>query len=103
MFAREFEWRSGHVTLWDLDGLDPTIAIEDQRHELKEDLAQVEYAYDVTLDVGWYGDAFIVVVVYGSDWDDPALRRRAESLSALANEIRTAITFAEELSASIAK
>jgi|SRR5580765_399967 len=103
MLAGEFEWRSGRVTLWDLDRLDPAVSIEDQRKDLTEDLAQVEYAYDVTLDVGWYGDAFIVVVVYASDWDRPALRRRAESPSTLADEIRAAITFAEELSSSIGK
>ncbi len=102
MLARDFDWRSGNVTSWDLDRLDPELALADQATELKEDLAQAEYPYDVTLDIGWYADAFIVVVVYGSDWEHPALRSRAESLSTLADEIHAAIKFADELSATIA-
>jgi hypothetical protein len=102
MLARDFDWRSGRVTQWDLERLDPKIAIADQHAELKEDLAQAEYPYDVTIDVGWYGDAFIIVVVYDSDWEHPAFRRRAESLSTLTNEIHAAIKFADDLSATIA-
>jgi hypothetical protein len=102
MLAREFDWRSGRVISWEMDALDPERAIADQSADLKEDLAQIEYPYDVTLDVGWYRDAFVVVVVYGSDWDRPALRVRAESLSALADELRAAIKFADDLAATIA-
>ena len=102
MLARDFDWRSGRVTSWDLDDVDPK-AVAERSSALKEDLAQVEYPYDVTLDVAWYRNAFAVVVVYGSDWERPALRRHAESLSSLADEIREAIDFAEKLSASVQK
>ncbi len=91
MLASDFDWRSGRVVFWDLDAT-----------ARKEDLAQIEFPYDVTLDVGWYGDAFVIVVVYASDWESPALRRRVESLATLPDELRAAIRFADELAATIA-
>lgn len=102
MLASELDWLSGRVTVWKMDALDPRRALTDQQNQLTEDLAQAEYPYDVTIDVGWYTDAFTIVVVYGNDFDKPAFQRRAESLTQLADALRAAIAFADELSATIA-
>ncbi len=55
MLVTDFNWRSGRVSFWDMSRLDVSQPLIDQLAELKEDLAQVEFANGIALDVGWYG------------------------------------------------
>jgi hypothetical protein len=44
----------GQIMLWDLGDLDTDRPLNQQLWELKEDLAQIQYRHNTTLDIGWY-------------------------------------------------
>lgn len=54
MRSDEFDWKSGHVVAWDLDGLEDRVPLGRQLGELKEDLAQIHFPGERAVDVGWY-------------------------------------------------
>jgi hypothetical protein len=99
MDASEFDWRGGTVSYWALGAVRPEVAISFQYADLKEDLAQVEFAPAAILDVGWYPSfspegRFVVMVVRSADWDSPAFRREFKDVAALRDAIRAAIDVA---------
>jgi len=76
MKADCFDWETGKVTYWALDGLEASRPLEHQLDELKEDLAQVRFGARTVLDVGWYPEfssngKFVVLVVRDGAWDTP--------------------------------
>ena len=42
--------------------------IDSYKHE---DMLQVNYPPNYILDMGWYGDKYIIYIVRDHDWDDP--------------------------------
>ena len=77
----------GNITYDELSLLEDS-AIEDQVHNLKEDMFQVEYPDGLLLDVGWFPsfDAkghFQIKVVKDYDWDSPTLTLTTQSIDTL--------------------
>lgn len=77
----------GNITYDELSLLEDS-AIEDQVHNLKEDMLQVEYPDGFLLDVGWFPsfDAkghFQIKVVKDYDWDSPTLTLTTQSIDTL--------------------
>ncbi|MDO9343634.1 hypothetical protein [Pseudomonas pergaminensis] len=77
----------GNITYDELSLLEES-AIEDQVHNLKEDMLQVEYPDGFLLDVGWFPsfDAkghFQIKVVKDYDWDSPILTLTTQSIDTL--------------------
>jgi hypothetical protein len=100
MKSESIEWRSGKVTYWDLDSLDPGKPLSEQFDELKEDLAQVRFPGDVVLDVGWYPESsldgsFSVRIVHDSDWDTLLFVEESASVAELLTCLPRAIAAAE--------
>jgi hypothetical protein len=100
MKQEDIDWGCGHVTFWDLLGIDERVQLTAQVDELKEDLAQVAYPDGVLLDVGWYPEfsadgAFRVSVVRADDWDEPLFVERCQSVAQLKNALRTAVAVAD--------
>lgn len=87
MKASDIDWKSGNVRFWDLAVLAEGNPVAAQAHELKEDLAQIEYPCGVALDVGWYPSfaadgAFTVMVVRNERWDEPLFCARCVTMQA---------------------
>lgn len=77
----------GNITYDELSLLEES-AIEDQVHNLKEDMLQVEYPDGFLLDVGWFPsfDAkghFQIKVIKDYDWDSPILTLTTQSIDTL--------------------
>ncbi|PMX09941.1 MULTISPECIES: hypothetical protein [unclassified Pseudomonas] len=77
----------GNITYDELSLLEDS-AIEDQVHNLKEDMLQVEYPDGFLLDVGWFPsfDAkghFQIKVVKDYDWDSPTPTLTTQSIDTL--------------------
>ncbi|WP_141064934.1 hypothetical protein [Pseudomonas lactucae] len=77
----------GTITYDELSLLENS-AIEDQVHNLKEDMLQVEYPDGFLLDVGWFPsfDAkghFQIKIIKDHDWDSPTLTLTARSIDTL--------------------
>jgi hypothetical protein len=99
MRREEVDWRSGDVVFWDLGELDLTQPLASQVDELKEDLAQIAFAGEVILDVGWYPSfnadgQFVVRVVHSSDWDTPLFLERTAEAPALCSCLQRAVEIA---------
>ena len=88
LLEHDFDWKSGRVTHWDLD------KIEDESW-LKEDLAMIEFPTGVCLDVGWYVNAFVIVIA-SHDWNDSLFWRRVRDVDDLERELRGAIKLAHK-------
>jgi hypothetical protein len=88
LHARDFDWRSAQVVQWHLDEIDGDDG-------LIEDLAQIEFATGVILDVGWYVDTFAIVIVR-DDWEHPLYERRVKDAATLDRELRAAIEVAHQ-------
>lgn len=100
MRREDIEWRSGKVVFWDLDFLELEKPIDQQLDDLKEDLAQAEYAGDLVLDVGWYPSfskegSFVVRVVSIHDWDTPLYLGRFATAAELLASLPQAVAAAE--------
>ncbi|CRM49166.1 MULTISPECIES: hypothetical protein [Pseudomonas] len=81
----------GNITYDDLSLLEDS-AIEDQVHNLKEDMLQVVYPDGLLLDVGWFPSFdvkghFQIKVVKNHDWDSPVLKFTAQSIRALIKQL----------------
>jgi hypothetical protein len=101
MNSADIDWKSGRIRHWDLDALDERRPLADQRWELKEDLAQVEYPSGLLVDVGWLPEfsaegSFLVQVVRPNDWAHPAFRERVASVPSLKEQIARAVQFATD-------
>lgn len=98
MRPEQFEWGTGVVRQWDLATFDPERP--PYPHDLKEDLAQIEYPAGVVIDIGWYPEfdrsgTFTLVVVENQDWEVPRYRTRCSSVAALCRAIPEAVRAAE--------
>lgn len=96
MKSNVVDWKEGRVSYWSLDTLDLDTPVDAQLDELKEDLAQVEYAGSVLIDVGWYPSfsadgCFVVVVVQHGDWDEPMFKETCAEFSHLTESLVRAI------------
>ena len=79
--------------------MDPSRSLQDQREDLKEDLAQVRYLNGLIVDVGWYPEfsedgQFTVRVVADADWERPLFRMECSTISALMVTLRNACSIA---------
>jgi hypothetical protein len=97
--SADIDWKAGRIRHWDLDALDERRPLHDQRWELKEDLAQVEYPSGVLVDVGWYPElsadgSFLVQVVRPNDWEHPLFRERATTVAGLKEQLAKAVRIA---------
>jgi hypothetical protein len=93
----EFGLFAEQVRHWTLDELDEAIPLGDQSELLDEDLVWVELERGVSIDVGWYRSTFLVFVIVDGDWDAPARRREAATLSDVVRELHSALAFARTL------
>lgn len=99
MAPEDIDWGSGQVIYWALDRVDPAIALSKQLGELKENLAQVQFAQETLLDVGWYPEfaaegSFVVTVVQDGNWDEPLFTEEASTIEALRAAIERGVSLA---------
>lgn len=104
MKADCFDWGSGKVTCWALDGLEASRPLEEQLDELKEDLAQVRFGARTVLDVGWYPEfrsngEFVVLVVRDGAWDTPIFNEAATDIASLCSVVKQAVRAATDVDA----
>lgn len=81
------DFLQGKITYDELSMLQDS-GIEQQVHNLKEDMLQVEYSDGFLIDVGWYPSFnstghFQIKVVKDHEWDTPTLTLTTQSISAL--------------------
>lgn len=98
MRIEDVDWQSGSIVHWDLGFLDPRTPILEQVDHLKEDLAQIHFGERV-LDVGWYPEfseegAFVVMVVYASDWEEPLFKESCKTVESLLSCLERAVMVA---------
>ncbi|WP_240907365.1 hypothetical protein [Paludisphaera rhizosphaerae] len=92
-----FDWKSGRIVFWDLDGINEVAPLSEQVDDLKEDLAQIAFPGGTILDLGWYPSfdpqgEFKVTVVQNGDWERPVLQVGAKDLRSLKRQILLAIS-----------
>jgi len=84
----------------DLDvGRDVSLQLE----LLQEDLLQVRYPNDITLDVGWYpafraNGRFVIQIIKSKDWDKPVFVREFSDIKKLKSTINEALGLCTGLS-----
>jgi len=94
-----FTFGNGSISQWDLEDLDADLSPSAQADELKEDLVQVSYGENTTLDIGWYPSFapdghFAVVVIRNQDWDEPAFSAECTTWSELKEAVEQAVAVA---------
>lgn len=104
MKADCFDWGTGEVTYWALDGIESSEPLEKQLDELKEDLAQVRFGARTVLDVGWYPEfrsngEFVVLVVRDGAWDTPIFNEAATDIASLCAVVKRAVRAASDVDA----
>ena len=80
--------------------IDPDVPLSDQIPALKENMVQIVYENNYTLDVGWYGGingAFVVVIVKDYDWDNPIIKEESTDLDGLKTSLEKCIEHANGL------
>lgn len=66
--------------------IDPNLPLSEQNSALKENMVQIVYKNNYTLDVGWYGGingAFTIMIVKDYDWDNPIIKEESTDLDGL--------------------
>jgi hypothetical protein len=109
MKKSELNWKTGIVTLWEIDDLDLTQNVDSQIELLKEDLVHASFGASVVLDLGWYPEfslrgQFGLVIVkltnekdFGHDWANPILELRFSDITRLAHKLNEAIEVAQRI------
>ena len=93
----DIDWKGGIVS-YDECRIDPSIPLEEQTQELREDLLQADYPQGYTLDLGWYPEndpsgRFKIQVIRGSDWQAPRLVLAFRDMSRLELSLQKAAAF----------
>ena len=93
--------RSGRITYWDFEGVDPARPLADQQELLKEDLIQIEFDNDVIVDAGWYPSFspdghFVVFVVQKGLWLEPLFKESARDIAGLRTVLDEAVSIASQ-------
>jgi hypothetical protein len=73
MFEK-INFEPGKVT-FNAFNFDPKLPLDKENPHLDEDMMQIEYPQDITLDVGWYYRAkeFRVCIIKDYDWEKPVI------------------------------
>jgi hypothetical protein len=102
MNKSEINWLGGVVTYWGLDGLQLKKDILSQLDLFKEDLAQVCYGNDITLNLGYYPEfqphgRFVLEIAKAEDWEHPMLRLESHDIAKLVCDLNHAAAVASKL------
>ena len=92
MFEK-FDFTPGRVTQNDFP-IEEDILLNEDNDELKEDMLQVVYPQNYTLDVGWYSGIkkFIVFVVKDYNWEEPIVKIICEDIEGVKKEVLKGIS-----------
>ncbi|WP_037288925.1 hypothetical protein [Saccharibacillus sacchari] len=102
----QFDFKTGRVVLNDFDfieGLEPEEQPQDKIWSFKQDIIQVEYGEEITLDLGWSHDfdlkngMFKLVVVKKYNWTEPLFCKKTKSIRQVQQYIHEAIDLATNL------
>lgn len=93
MLFKEYNFTPGIITFNNYD-ISVNEELNEENYNLTEDMLQVEFNNNITLDVGWYSGAkyFIVFVIKEYDWQKPMLRLEAHSYVELKNSLDKAMS-----------
>ena len=96
MMSKDYNWRGGRVTFWNLDWVQAGFTPKDHIDDLREDLAQVLFGNNTLLDVGWYPESheagcFVVQLIANEAWDRPVLVERSGTYEDLHESMLRAI------------
>ena len=67
----------------------------------KEDMLQVEYPNGFLLDMGWYQDRYIILVIHNFDWTHPVQQYETAEKNQLSTLLMEAIRLVEKESRSV--
>ncbi len=89
--------------IFDSFEIDPNIPLKSQKLLLQEDLIQINYPKNYTIDVGWYPSidtkgAFRIFVIHESNWEKPLYDKRCKSINEMKLYLQEAIDLADSLS-----
>lgn len=73
----------------DIDFLSGVIRFE--CYGLEEDMLQVDYPNNYVLDVGWYGDKFIIYIIRDYEWGVPVVKYITDKANALIKLLKDAV------------
>ncbi|MBX9830707.1 hypothetical protein K2X40_02035 [Candidatus Babeliales bacterium] len=84
---KKLDFSPGQVTYDDFD-INPDIAFEEQQYSLDEDLFQVSYGEEYTIDIGWSPSSdpegnFVVRIIKNYDWDTPLYQKQTNNFEVL--------------------
>ena len=63
---------------------------------LQEDILQVKYPHNFTLDMGWYSDKFIIYVIKDYMWDEPIAEYVTKNTEELSDVLSKAVNVIEQ-------
>lgn len=92
-----------NVSVYNELDLNPDISINEQIHNLKEDLYQVEYPNGYIIDIGFYPEfklngRFWIQLIKDYDWTSTLFSRRTKSLKRLEKYLYDCIRIVNDLS-----
>ena len=81
---KEYDFSPGIVTFSNYN-IEEYEALDENNVNLTEDMLQVSFGKDLTLDVGWYSGIgrFIVYIIHQYDWEHPLFKNEAQTYSDL--------------------
>jgi hypothetical protein len=92
MLFKDYDFTPGIITFNNYD-ISVNEELNEENYNLTEDMLQVEFNNNVTLDAGWYTGikCLIVFVIKDYDWEKPMLRLEAHSYMELENSLDEAM------------
>lgn len=101
MTFKNIDFKSGIIVYNDLD-IDLDKPLSKQTTHLDEDMLQVKYPLNYTLDIGWYGDVkcegkFVLQLIKNCDWDNPIYKKATMDLNRLEKYLQECIDLVEKL------
>lgn len=81
--------------------IDENVSFEENHWSYKDDLFQISYEKNYTLDIGWYPDhnpkgSFKIVVIKDYDWDKPVLMKRCKKVKTLVKYLEKFIAYVQK-------
>ena len=89
---RKINFEPGKIT-YNSFNFDPKLPLDKKNPHLDEDMMQVKYPQDITLDVGWYyrAERFTVHVIKDYDWELPVMTIRCKTLEEVERALQVCV------------
>ncbi|MFS1512525.1 hypothetical protein VQL36_08825 [Chengkuizengella sp. SCS-71B] len=96
----DINFKNGKIVYNDFQ-IDPLLSFEKQADNLKEDMFQVEFLNNYTIDIGWYpcttdiNGNFIIYIIKEYNWEEPLLKASCRTIEELKQHLIKCVNIVE--------